>query len=276
MKVLQTVTVAAVVLAGVSLVLAGAGRVYGFQRTAEWGYQPEQSKDKSEFAWSRLSYTSSMTSYGGYGGGYGRGGYGRGGSWSRDYPKADRQFLIALKRLTRVQGRATEQVVNLSSDDIFNYPWVYAVQVQTWSFTDDQAKRLREYLLKGGFLMVDDFHGSADWESFMNGMRQVFPDRQVEDLTNKDEIFHVLYDLDDRFQVPGEQYIRSGRTYEKDGFVPKWRAIRDDKGRIMVGICYNMHLGDAWEWADDPEYPETFASMAFREGLNYVVYGMTH
>ncbi len=272
MKVLQTVTVAAVLLAGVTLVLAGASRVYGFQRTANWGYQPEQSNDKAEFAWSRLSYTSSMTSYGGYG----RGGYGRGGSWSRDYPKADRQFLIALKRLTRVQGRATEQVVNLSSDDIFNYPWVYAVQVQTWSFTDDQAKRLREYLLKGGFLMVDDFHGSADWESFMNGMRQVFPDRQVEDLTNKDEIFHVLYDLDDRFQVPGEQYIRSGRTYEKDGFVPKWRAIRDDKGRIMVGICYNMHLGDAWEWADDPEYPETFASMAFREGLNYVVYGMTH
>jgi hypothetical protein len=271
MKTIRTVTIAVVVLAGVSLVLAGAGRVYGFQRIADWGYQPEQSNDKAEFAWSRLSYTSSIASYGGHGGGYGRGG-----SWSRDYPKADRQFLIALKRLTRVQGRATEQVVNLSSDDIFNYPWVYAVQVQKWSFTDDQAKRLREYLLKGGFLMVDDFHGSADWESFMNGMRQVFPDRAVEDLTNKDEIFHVLYDLDDRFQVPGEQYIRSGRTYEKDGYVPKWRAIRDDKGRIMVGICYNMHLGDAWEWADDPEYPETFASMAFREGLNYVVYGMTH
>ena len=102
----------------------------------------------------------------------------------------------------------------------------------------------------------------------MNGMRQVFPDRQVEDVDSKDEIFHVLYDLDDRFQVPGEQYIRTGRTYEKDGYVPKWRAIRDDKGRIMVGICFNMHLGDAWEWADDPDYPETFASMAFREGLN--------
>ena len=110
----------------------------------------------------------------------------------------------------------------------------------------------------------------------MNGMRQVFPDRAVEDLENKDEIFHVLYDLDDRFQVPGEQYIRTGRTYEKDGYVPKWRAIRDDKGRIIVAICFNMHLGDAWEWADDPDYPETFASMAFREGLNYIVYGMTH
>ena len=151
-------------------------------------------------------------------------------TWSRDYPKADRQFLIALKRLTRIQGRPTEQVVNLDSDKIFNYPWVYAVQVQTWSFTDEEAKRLREYLLKGGFLMVDDFHGTEDWENFMTGMRQVFPDRPVEDLENKDEIFHVLYDMDDRFQVPGEQYIRTGRTYEKDGYVPKWRAIRDDMG----------------------------------------------
>jgi hypothetical protein len=267
MKLLRSITVVAVVLAFCSL-------VYAYQRVADWGYQPETSNDKAEFSWSRLSYTSSMSSYGG--GGFGRYGYGRGGTWQRDYPKADRQFLIALKRLTRVQGRATEQVVNLDSDDIFNYPWVYAVMVHTWSFNQEEAKRLREYLLKGGFLMVDDFHGSEDWESFMNGMRMVFPDRPVEDLSNKDEIFHVLYDLDDRFQVPGEQWIRSGQTYEKDGFVPKWRAIRDDKGRIMVGICFNMHLGDAWEWADDPEYPEVFASMAFREGLNYVVYGMTH
>ena len=166
--------------------------------------------------------------------------------------------------------------MNLDSDDIFNYPWVYAVQVQTWSFNDDEAKRLREYLLKGGFLMVDDFHGTADWENFMTGMRQVFPDKPVEDVTDKDEIFHVRYDVDDRFQVPGEQWIRTHRTYEKDEFLPRWRGIRDDHGRIMVAICHNMHLGDAWEWADDPGYPEQFASMAFRVNVNYIVYGMTH
>jgi hypothetical protein len=245
--------------------------LFAFQRVANWGYQPETSNVKAEFAWSRLSFTSNMGSYGGYGG-YGRGG----GNWSRDYPKADRQFLIALNRLTRVEGRPTEQVVNLDSDEIFNYPWVYAVMVHTWSFTDAEATRMREYLLKGGFLMVDDFHGTEDWENFMRGMRQIFPDRPVEDLQDKDEIFHVLYDMDDRFQVPGEQYIRSGRTYEKDGYVAKWRGIRDDHGRIIVAICHNMHLGDAWEWADDPEYPEQFASMAFRVGLNYIVYGMTH
>jgi len=247
--------------------------LFAYQRTADFGFNDDaQTNDRAEFYWSRLSYSASVGSS--FGGGYGY--YGWGHPWSRDYPKADRQVLLALKRLTRIQGRSTEQVVDLDSDEIFNYPWVYAVQVQKWSFTDEEAKRLREYLLKGGFLMVDDFHGSADWEDFMNGMRQVFPDRPVEDLGSKDEIFHVLYDVDERMQVPGEQYIRTGRTYEKDGYVPKWRAIRDDKGRIMVAICHNMHLGDAWEWADDPEYPEPFASMAFRVGLNYIVYGMTH
>ena len=263
MKVLKGMIVASVAVA------CGTG-LFAYQRVADWGYQPEQSNVKAEFAWSRLSYNTNLSDSG-----YGYG-YRHWASWQRDYPKADRQFLIALNRLTRVQGRPTEQIVNLDSDDIFNYPWVYAVQVQTWSFTDAEAKRLREYLLKGGFLMVDDFHGTADWENFMTGMRQVFPDRPIEDLENKDEIFHVLYDMDDRFQVPGEQYIRTGRTYEKDGYVPKWRAIRDNHGRIIVAICHNMHLGDAWEWADDPDYPEKFASMAFRVGLNYVVYGMTH
>jgi hypothetical protein len=253
------------------------------QRVANWGEINGAGNQRAEFSWSRLSYTTAMGGggYGGFGGGgFGFGRFGRGGgTWSRDYPKADRQFLIALNRLTRINGRSTEQVVNLDSDDIFNYPFVYAVMVQTWSFNDEEAKRMREYLLKGGFLMVDDFHGSDDWEHFMEGMRQVFPDAAkypVEDLNNKDEIFHVLYDMDDRFQVPGEQYIRSGQTYEKDGYVAKWRGIRDEHGRLVVAICHNMHLGDAWEWADDPEYPEQFSSMAFRVGLNYVMYSMTH
>jgi hypothetical protein len=254
-------------------VLAGALGMLSLDaaRPQDAGQVTEAPDGAAEFYWSRLRYSSN-----GYDSprfGFGFGGFS---GWSRDYPKADRQFLEALARLTRIQMRSTEQVVDLDSDDIFNYPWVYAVQAANWTFTDAQAKRLREYLLKGGFLMVDDFHGTEDWERFMAGMRQVLPDRPVEDLSDDDEIFHVLYDLGHRFQVPGEQYVNTGRTYEKDGYVAKWRAIRDDRGRIIVAICHNMHLGDAWEWADMPEYPEAFASMAFRVGINYIIYGMTH
>jgi Domain of unknown function (DUF4159) len=225
----------------------------------------EQSHEKTEFGWSRLQYDSArFNGFRGYGA-----------NWSRDYPKADRQFLLALRRLTRIDARSTEQVVDLNSDEIYNWPWVYAVQVESWTFTEAQATRLRNYLLKGGFLMVDDFHGEADWQAFLGGMRLIFPNRPIEEIPNDDPIFHVLYDLQNRFQVPGEQYVMTGRTYEKDGYIPHWRAIRDEEGRIMVAICFNMHLGDAWEWADDPRYPENFASLAFRIGINYIVYGMT-
>jgi hypothetical protein len=262
------VVVLLLVMTGISL-FALQSQAFQYGEWGGYGVSPYQSHEKAEFSWSRLRYNSRASTFGGY--------YGYGyGTWSRDYPKADRLFLLAMNRLTRIQGRSTEQVVDLDSDDIFNYPWIYAVQVQTWTFSEAEAKKLREYLLKGGFLMVDDFHGTEDWENFMEGMRMVFPDRPVEDLDNKDELFHTLYDLDDRFQVPGEQYVNTGRTYEKDGYVPKWRAIRDDRGRVVVAICHNMHLGDAWEWSDVPEYPERFASMAFRIGLDYIIYGMTH
>jgi hypothetical protein len=224
----------------------------------------------SEFYWSRLRYNSVYQESSMYG-------YRRwGGGWSQDYPKADNDCLIALRRLTHIDSPSPLNVVDLDSDHIFDYPWIYAVNVHTWTFTDEEARRLHDYLLKGGFLMVDHFHGTDDWNRFMQGMRMVLPDQPVEDLKDADEIYHVLYDIDEKFQIPGEQYVATGRTYEKDGFVPKWRAIRNEHGRIMVAICANMHLGDAWEWADSPEYPEKFSGLAFRIVLNYIMYAMTH
>jgi hypothetical protein len=240
----------------------GAYRRYA--RQFNWG-----ANVPAEFYWTRLQYTS------GYGGdGYGFRGFG--GGWSRDYPKADNDCLIVLRRLTRICSPSPLNVADLDSDHINDYPWIYAVDVNTWTFTDQEAKRLHDYLLKGGFLMVDDFHGTDDWQHFMAGMRMVLPDRAVEDLKDEDEIYHVLYDINEKFQIPSEVYVNTGRTYEKDGYVPKWRAIRDDHGRIMVAICANMHLGDAWEWADSPEYPEKFSGLAFRIVLNYITYSMTH
>jgi len=178
-----------------------------------------------------------------------------------------------------------EQVTEADgSDDIYNWPMLYAVEVGHWYLPDDQAAQLRDFLLRGGFLMVDDFHGSEqygginEWEIFLEGITKVFPDRQIVDIPNSDPIFHTLYDLNDRFQVPGAQYFRSGITYEKGptGRPEHWRAIYDDQGRIMVAICHNMDLGDAWEWSDDPSYPEKWASLAYRIAMNYFVYDLSH
>jgi hypothetical protein len=230
-------------------------------------YYSEGPNVPSEFYWSRLQYNTL------YGGGGFRSFFG---GWSQDYPKADNDCLVALRRLTRINSPSPLNVADVDSDHLFDYPWVYAINVQSWTFNEEEAKRLHDYLLKGGFLMVDHFHGTDDWAHFMAGIRQVLPDAQVEDLADGDEIYHVLYDINEKFQIPGEQYVSSGITYEKDGYVPKWRAIRDKHGRIMVAICHNMHLGDAWEHADEASYPEKFSGLAFRIVLNYITYSMTH
>jgi hypothetical protein len=222
---------------------------------------PQDGDEKTEWAFARLRYFSEQ-----------RGFY----SWGIDSPKADRQFVAGVRRLTRLHTRSVEEVVNLHDDRIFDWPWIYAVEVGHWELSEPEAKRLREFLLRGGFLMVDDFHGTFEWAVFIRSMTRVFPDRPIVDIPNGDQIFHTLYDLSERIQVPGIQYWRSGRIWEKDGKIPMWRAIYDDKGRIMVAICHNQDNGDAWEWADHPDYPEKYASQAYRMGINFIIYSMTH
>jgi len=212
--------------------------------------------------------------------------WGRDLNWTIDYPRSDRHLLQGIRRLTRIDTRSVEQVVDLDgTGDVYNWPMMYAVEVGHWALPDDQAAQLREFLLRGGFLMVDDFHGDqpyhnvpSEWQVFLASMHRVFPDRPIVDIENSDPIFHTVYDLDDRFQVPGWQYNYSGRTYEagETGKVPHWRGIYDDKGRVMVAICHNMDLGDAWEWSDDPRYPEKFARLAYQIAVNYFMYDLTH
>ena len=198
-------------------------------------------------------------------------------NWTIDYPRSDRHLLAGIRRLTRIDARSVEQVVALDgSDDIYNWPMLYSVEPGHWALTDAMTDQLRDYLLRGGFLMVDDFHGTVEWNVFRRNMEKVFPNRKIVDLDNKDPIFHVIYELDDRFQVPGWQWSISGKTYEYDGFDPHWRGIYDDNGRVMVAICHNMDLGDAWEWSDDPRYPEKWAGLAYRVAVNYVMYDLTH
>ena len=125
-------------------------------------------------------------------------------------------------------------------------------------------------------MVFDDFHGTYEWATFLRGLRKVFSDRPVVDLGPEEEAFHVLYDLEPKEQIPGALMLYTGRTYERDGYTPHWRGIHDDNGRLMVLINFNMDLGDAWEHADWPEYPERYTAMAYRLGINYIVYSMTH
>ena len=197
--------------------------------------------------------------------------------WDVDYPGAEYHVSQAVERLTRIDVHPDGHVISPDSDDLFNYPWLYAVEVGSWTFSDSQATRMREYLLRGGFLMVDDFHGEQEWAIFVEGMRTIFPDRPIEDIPADEAFYSLPYDVSERLQVPGPGYMQSGLLYERpDGVRPHWRGIRDGDGRWMVVISHNIDYGEGWEQADNPAYPQPFTRQAYEVAVNYLIYCMTH
>jgi len=229
--------------------------------------QTPESSVQPEFRFARLAFGAFGRSYS----------TARGEPWLRDWPEADYHFTQGVGRLTRIVTSADNAQVRLDDDALFDYPVVYAVKVGFMRLSDWEALRLREYLERGGFLIVDDFHGPDEWAEFAASLARVFPDRTIVDVPDADPIFHVLYDLDQRVQIPGRQAVWQGVTWEDPrGKTPYWRGVYDDEDRLLVAINFNMDLGDAWEHADDPFYPEPLTALAYRFGINYVIYAMTH
>jgi hypothetical protein len=206
--------------------------------------------------------------------------YDEGGRWAVDYPKADNQFLVALKRLSIVDAYESDNAVELTDPRLRQFPLLYAVEVGSMSLSDKEVVALRNYLLAGGFLVIDDFWGSWAWEQFVAQMQRVFPDRAIVEIPLDHPLFHTFYNIDKIIQVPnvrqGWAAASGGPTHEYDGIVPHARGIFDDDGRLMVLINWNTDLGDAWEWADDPNYPLRFSTYSFEIGINFVIYAMTH
>jgi len=226
-----------------------------------------------EFVVGRLMFPQSRI---GYAFGVGGGDWQRGGTaWAVDYPLGDRTFARLLKRLSTIDVRTVEQPVNLDDgDDVYYWPFLISGLVGSWDLTDMQAMKLREYLLRGGFLLCDSFYGTTEWEGFATTLRRVFPDRPVIELPGDHSILHLVYDLDEKKQIPTWQHLPRG--YRGDGAVPHWRAILDDDERVMVMIAFNNDIADGWQRSDEPSYPQSAARLAMQLGVNFAVYAMTH
>jgi hypothetical protein len=128
--------------------------------------------------------------------------------------------------------------------------------------------------------MTDDFWDAGEWQVFSESMARLFPEHAIVEITGgDDEVLHVLYDVDQLTQIPGLRHLRGYRaaTGRIEGLPePHWRGIYDADGRLMVAVNFNQDIGDAWEHADDPYYPEPMTALAYRFGINYVIYAMTH
>ena len=214
----------------------------------------------SEFYFTRGVYTS----------------YWRRNSWAIDYPKADRQFMAAVNTLVDMNAHDYENPVRLDDPSLRRFPFLYILEIEDMALSPPEIQGLRDYLLAGGFLVIDDFWGSYAFANLEQQMRQVFPQYQIVDIPPDHPIFNTVYKIDEIIQVPAFGRFYGGRTWEQDGYEAFARGIFDEKGRLMVVINGNTDLGDAWEWFERPEYPLQFSSFAVQMGVNFIVYSMSH
>jgi Domain of unknown function (DUF4159) len=235
----------------------------------------------AEFHFIRVEYTDLPQFHRGWG--YSsRDGTGSG-WWLVDWPDADNHFTVGIQRLTRIDT-GDPRHFRLTDDRLFDYPWIYATQTGWWGLTDAEIARLREYLLRGGFLVVDDMWGPEAWDIFEQTMQRVLPDHpDIPDIDERDPVMHVCYDIleKDRTFIPGSRHLRRGpggsvQVVQPPGSEPAWKAMYDDRNRMVVAVNFNTDVGDAWEFADVPYYPEAMTTLAYRYGINYIIYSMTH
>jgi hypothetical protein len=238
---------------------------------------PPDAHDPAEFVFGHLMYPS-----GGGGGGFFRGfgdwrtGSGQSQGWANDYPSADRHLMTAVRRLTRLQVRSVEQPVNLEEDDdVFNWPFLYAVRVRSISLTDEMEDRLRDYIDRGGFLVADDIWGDYEHQAIFDLLQRLYPKRELVELGDDAQVMHTLFDLDGRYQILGQWGRYSGQALN-GASDPHWRGMFDEHGRMVIAVWLNNDTGDSWEWADNPSYPEAWSALGFRIMINHIAYAITH
>lgn len=207
------------------------------------------------------------------------------GKWLTDYPDSDLNFAYRLQQLTSLQVNPRGAIVDIDAEQLRHHPFVYMIEPGDILLSDEEARTLREYLLNGGFIMVDDFWGTEEWDTFYTALKQIFPDREPKELTLEHEIFHIVFDLKVKPQIPSVGAALAGRSL---GITHEWnkpgskevhyKGVFDDKGRMVMIICHNTDLGDGWEEeGTDPWYFREFSEKyGYPLGINIIFYAMTH
>ena len=263
------------------LLAAASPLLWGQFRRSQSRPDAPYTPPNAEFHFIRLEYTDLPEFHRGFG--YAsRTGRGNG-WWLVDWPEADDNFTTGIRRLTRIDVGEPKHFALLDDERVFDYPWIYATQTGWWGLSNAEIERLREYLMRGGFLVTDDMWGAEAWEVFRNTMERVLPGHDIPDLEESDPVMHVLYDIGekDRTFIPGSRHLYGTagggvQIMQPAGSNPAWRAIYDDRKHMVVAVNYDTDIGDAWEFADVPYYPEKMTALAYRYGINYIIYSMTH
>ena len=230
-----------------------------------------------DFTFSRVFYQSDRREAGGQG-------------WYTDYPSADRNLMIRLSELTTThvgfdkRDEPDHVVVRLTDDTLYNYPFIFMSDVGTLWLNELEVNRLREYLLKGGFLWVDDFWGPYAWEQWVTEISKVLPPGQypIVDIAMAHPIHQGMFEVTEIPQIPSIQHWRrsGGSTTSERGYNSldvHFRGITDEDGRLLVLMSHNTDIADGWEReGEDYEFFYRFSIDAYAVGINIVVHAMTH
>ncbi len=213
---------------------------------------------------------------------YSRGGFGRGGGWSTDLPDADLNLSYRLQQMTSMRVDPNGRIISLTDPELLDFPFIYIVEPGNLAFTDEETAAIRRYLLNGGFLMLDDFWGEAEWANVAYVFKQVFPERSFSELPLSHSLYTSVFEIKAKGQVPNmntginSQY--DGQTWERnDAKEVHHRALFDDKGRLMVLATHNTDNGDGWEREGESDYYfHNFSEkIAYPLGINIIFYIMT-
>lgn len=197
--------------------------------------------------------------------------------WAIDAPAAEQNLTRRIRSVTAIEV-GEPVVVTLDDERIWQHPWLYIVEPSNLQLTDTDVATLREFLLRGGTLTMDDFHGPYEWDLTVRELARVFPDREVVEIAPPHPIYSCFYKIDKYPQIPGLGSFFNGRTWEKGGFVPHLRGILDDTGRPMVLINWNTDMGDGVEWSNAEDYPGylKWTALAYQMFINEIIYALTH
>jgi hypothetical protein len=262
---IRAVAAAALVVVAAALLLGQGRRFDGFDALAPPARVEANVPYDGRFTFVRVNY---RTAPGGY--------WYRGQpSWSHGYPSAERNMMKIMDALSSL-GPHVEEVNTLSLDDpeLFKYPVIYLIEPSWWEMTDAEAVALRAYLQKGGFVIIDDFKmpggiGGPGWEQFAANMRRVLPDGRFFDMDASHPIFHVFFDIDSLEIVP--QAYNAGR--------PIFRGLYEDNDPskpLRMIVNYNTDISQFWEWSDRGFRSIEQTNEAYKLGVNYIIYGLTH
>jgi hypothetical protein len=214
---------------------------------------------------------------------YDQRGWGRGGGWATDLPDSDLNLSFRLQQMTSLRVDPDGRILRLTDPDLAGFPFVYIVEPGGLYLGEPEILALRKYLLNGGFLMLDDFWGEREWQNCEQVMRQVFPDRAFVELPLDHPIYHCVFEIKSKGQVPnvrlGEDSQFHNVTWERpDAREVHHRGITDDRGRLMVIATHNTDNGDGWEREGESDYYfHTFSEkIAYPLGINILVYAMSH